>query len=87
LAGAIIGNHLGGQWGLTTGARSGFSAIAGFAALAITVLFVRKKGNQLGHQNQYRPRITRILRTLPTTTHMPQGCMTASPPQGPAIHG
>ena len=66
LVGAIIGNHLALQWQWASGSRSGFSALVGFAGLFTALLFVRKKGNQLGRRTQYRPRITRIMRRFPT---------------------
>jgi sigma-E factor negative regulatory protein RseC len=40
---------------------SGFSAICGISFLVISFLFVRKKGNRLGTQDDYRPKIIRIL--------------------------
>lgn len=91
LAGAIIGNHLGGEWELTTGARSGLSALIGFMGLFITLLFVRRKGNQLGRQNQYRPRITRILRSFPDASrslmNVAPSCITVADSQRPVTDG
>ncbi|MGB5985190.1 MAG: SoxR reducing system RseC family protein [Desulfobacterales bacterium] len=80
LAGAIVGNHLGGQWSMGPGARSGLSALIGFGGLFLTLLFVRKKGNQLGRQSRYRPRVTRILRSFPAPLAL-EDC------QKPIVHG
>jgi len=85
LAGAIIGNHLAGQWALGAGPRSGFSALIGFCGLCLTLLFVRKKGNQLGRRQRYRPRITRVLKSFPPS--VVQRAMPLDDTRPPITHG
>lgn len=57
LIGAIIGQEMAPMFGF---GPSGFSAVVGFICLAVSVLFVKAKGNQLAEKNAYRPEIIRI---------------------------
>ena len=92
LAGAVLGNHWGHQWGLSSGGQSGLSALLGFVGLAIAVLFVRWKGNQLGRNKEYRPRISRILKPFAAKVAIqdaPQAMAAPQPvpPQRPVTDG
>ena len=59
LAGAFIGLYLAPRWNLD---GSVFSAVGGFAFLGLAFLFVKVKGNRMGQEDAYRPKIVRILK-------------------------
>ena len=60
-AGAMLGVHLAEQYGYDP---SACSAAFGFAAFFLSVAFVRVKGNQMGRQRAYRPKIIKVLPPL-----------------------
>lgn len=62
LGGAVIGQETASRFGLPP---SGFSAVVGFAFLAVSILFVRSKGNRMAQKKEYRPRIIRVKRHSP----------------------
>ncbi|MBU0987433.1 MAG: SoxR reducing system RseC family protein [Proteobacteria bacterium] len=59
LAGALIGMNLAPRFNIDP---SIFSAIGGFCFFGLAMLFVKSKGNRMSQQDQYRPKVVRILR-------------------------
>ncbi|MFZ7128206.1 MAG: SoxR reducing system RseC family protein [Desulfobacterales bacterium] len=59
IAGATIGVGMAGRLGLDD---SAMSATLGLGAFAVSVLFIKYKGNRMARHQAYRPRITKILR-------------------------
>ena len=59
IIGALIGKNMAANVNID---ESLLSMFFGFAFLALGVLFVRKKANQLAQRKSYRPKITRIIR-------------------------
>ena len=57
--GAVIGNEIASAIGLN---REAASLTVGFLFLILAFMFVRQRGNQLAKNNQYRPKVIRILR-------------------------
>ena len=51
--------------------RSLVSALAGFGALALSLVFVRLRGTRLGEQEAYQPRIIRVKKKKPDTLPNP----------------
>jgi sigma-E factor negative regulatory protein RseC len=69
IAGALLGQTAAPVLGFDS---SGFSAICGMAFLAFSFLFVRQKGNRMGMQDNYRPRIIKILPQEVLTPDVPE---------------
>jgi sigma-E factor negative regulatory protein RseC len=65
LAGSLLGVQAAEYYGYDS---SACSALIGFAAFFLTVAVVRVKGNRMGQDKAYRPRIVRILPPLPAET-------------------
>ena len=65
IIGAVIGHNGAPYVSLDPSAAS---IVSGFFLVFLSVLFIRRKGKQLATQNQYRPKVIRILSTgqLPT---------------------
>ncbi|MBL7180814.1 MAG: SoxR reducing system RseC family protein [Pseudomonadota bacterium] len=59
LAGALIGMKLAPAFNLGT---STASAIGGFSFLALAFIYVKSKGDRMSRQDQYRPKVIRVLR-------------------------
>jgi sigma-E factor negative regulatory protein RseC len=58
VGGAVVGNEIAPVVGLNSEAAS---LTAGFLFLILAFLFVRQKGTQLAKNNQYRPKVIRIV--------------------------
>ena len=64
LAGAMLGVQAAAYYGYDS---SACSALFGFAAFFLTVAFVRIKGNRMGEDRAYRPKIVKVLPPMPQT--------------------
>lgn len=72
LAGAMLGVQAAAYYGYDS---SACSAAFGFAAFFLTVAFVRIKGNRMGQERAYRPKIVKILPPLaPTPVELQDRC-------------
>lgn len=75
LAGAALGHWLSPAMSLNTSLGS---ALAGFGSLALSFLLVKRRGDRLALKDDYKPRIVRILRKLPSpvekTPNAVSGC-------------
>ena len=60
MAGAAVGNGIAPYLSLNSTA---LSIVIGFASLALSLLFIRVKGNRLARKSEYRPKVLRVLPT------------------------
>lgn len=59
IAGAALGVQIAERYALDV---SAMSALSGFGAFCLAVVFIKRKGNRMATQQAYRPRIVKILR-------------------------